>query len=286
MPLCSTPEGAERSRSRYKAIVAVPAFNAMETIGPVLASIVQSIRYYGTRHETADRIAMSITDDASTDQTVSIVASFAQTVEFDVYLTVNATNCGRGCSRNRALAVADAECYLFLDHDDEYLPEHIAVCLDALAHDRRADFVKTGVHLSNPVHADWEPRIAASLTQNLCVRAYCNNIVGGFHEEPEVETYGCDDVLYNRTLRACFRGIELPERTVKFLRRPGNSFDRQYERKFSRPTAAAQVTLSPLQQRVAPLVQAIHDRRLGEARTRMRQLAALTRVTRRAERRF
>jgi glycosyltransferase involved in cell wall biosynthesis len=281
VPLCAPIDGGRR----YEAVVAVAACDASGTIVPALASIVESIRFHAARRGAADRIAVSVVDDASSDETADIVASFGRAVDVDVYLAVNETNRGRGRSRNRALAAVDADCYLFLDHDDEYLPEHIAVCLETLAGEPRADFVKTGVRLSDPVHPDWEPRIAASLTQNFCIRSYCHRIVGGFHEEPEIETYGCDDLLYNRVLRAYLRGIDIPRTTVKFLRRPGNSFDRQYERKFARPAALAEVTLSPVQLSVQDDVWALHHQRLRDVKTRMRRLAAMTRGMRRLERR-
>lgn len=163
-----------------------------------------------------------------------------------------------------------------MDHDDEYLPRHVSVCLGVLAAHPRADFVKTGVALSEPVHPDWEPRIAASLTRNLAVRAYGYRLAGGFHEEPEVEVFGNDDVLFNRTLRACCRGVEVVEKTVKFWRRPGNSFDRQMTAKFSRPATERVSTLSPRQLDVQDRVNDIHARRLQEVRGRITRIAALS----------
>ncbi|MBP7775754.1 MAG: glycosyltransferase [Acidobacteria bacterium] len=265
------------NRPRYRAVVVVPTFNARHTIGQTLSSIADSIRHCASTRGGADRIAVSVVDDASTDDTASLVVAFARTSPFDVLLTALEQNHGRGHARNRAVAAAAADCYFFLDHDDEYLPSHITGCLDALDADPRADFVKTGVQLSDPVHPDWEPRIAASLTQNLCIRAYCHGLVGGFHEEPEVEVFGCDDILYNRSLRACCRGLDTPARTVTFSRRPGNSFDRQFERKFSRPASEAEVTLSPRQLEVRARVWEIHAQRLAEVNGRLRRIASTSR---------
>lgn len=276
MPLYTSPAGPASASEPYTAVVAVPAFNASATIEATLASIAESLRFYRTRRGTS-RAAISIVDDASTDATVEIITAFARTCIDDVYLVVNRVNRGRAWARNRALAAVHAHCCLFLDHDDEYLPEHIDVCLDALRRHPRADYVKTGVVLSDPVHSDWEPRIVASLTQNLCVWSRCHRLIGGFHEAPEVETYGCDDLLYNRTLRTCFRGLDLPQPTVKFRRRPGNSFDRQYERKFTRPEARSEITLSRAQQQVAGRVFELHDRRVDAVRARIGRLASVAR---------
>ncbi len=278
MPLCTVDLG-HRQLTGYAAVVAVPTFNAAATIERTLASIVTSVRAYRVQGGVG-RLAISVVDDASSDATPALVSAFAARCDTDVYLAVQSVNSGRARARNRALAAVPADCCLFLDHDDHYHPGHIAVCLNALERHEAADFVKTGVRLSDPVHADWAPRIAGSLTQNLCVRARVHRLIGGFQEEPEVERYGCDDQLYNRTLRACFHGIDLPQPTVTFVRRPGNSFDRQYERKFSRPATLAEVTLSAEQQGLRPRVLALHDRRLAEVHARLARVAAVGRALR------
>ncbi len=268
MPLCLGSTRLERSRARYTAVVAVPAFDAEQTIEATLASIENSVRFH-RRRNSSDTIALSIVDDASRDSTPDLVAAFARDSTLDVYLQVHERNQGRATARNRALSAVDAELYLFLDHDDTYLEEHITCCLQALAEHPEIDFVKTAVVLSDPVHSDWESRIAASLTQNLCVRERVHRLIGGFHEETEVELYGCDDVLYNRTLQTLFRGLELPCQTVRFERRPGNSFDRQYEKKLRRPAELAEVTLSSAQLEVEPRVLELQARRVEEVRSRL-----------------
>jgi len=279
MPLCaheSRPAGS--GQPVYTAVVAVPTFNAAATIADTLASIVASIACYRQSGGTG-RVAISIVDDASTDQTAAIVADFARRCDDDVFLTVQPLNGGRARARNLAVAAVDADCCLFLDHDDVYEPGHIQICLETLARRPAVDFVKTGVRLSDPVHPDWAPRIAASLTQNVCVRAHVHRLIGGFQEDPEVERYGCDDQLYNRTLRECFRGVDMPTPTVTFVRRPGNSFDRQYERKFNRPQATAEITLSPEQLRLQPRILELHDQRLAEVHARLARLGRVVHRT-------
>jgi glycosyltransferase involved in cell wall biosynthesis len=261
-----------QDRRRCEAVVAVATFNARATVLATLRSITDSILAYSG---VSGAIAVSVVDDASTDDTASRVASFATTCPIPIVLTALRGNRGRGHARNRAVAAVDANVYMFLDHDDEYLPRHVAVCLEAFRTHPRADFVKTGVALSEPVHPDWEPRIAASLTQNLAVRAYCHRLAGGFHEEPEVEVFGNDDVLFNRTVRACGRGVHVAEKTVRFWRRDGNSFDRQLARKFSRPWSEASSTLSDRQRDVKRRVDEIHSQRLREVRARIRRMALL-----------
>ncbi|MGE0816511.1 MAG: glycosyltransferase [Vicinamibacterales bacterium] len=261
--------------SRYAAVVAVPAFNARATIERTLASAAASIAEY--RRRGGRPVAISVVDDASSDGTAAVVAAFGERCDEDVFLTVRTANGGRARARNLAVAAVASDCCLFLDHDDHYDVGHVSTCLEALDAHPAADFVKTGVRLSDPVHPDWVPRIAASLTQNLCVRARVHRLVGGFQEEPVVEAYGCDDQLYNRTLRACFPGVEIAAPTVTFVRRLGNSFDRQYDRKFTRPEAEAENTLTPEQRRLQPLIRAMHDRRLADVHVRLARLEALRR---------
>lgn len=255
---------------RCTALVAIPAFEAPDTIDATLASVEASIRFHRDSGST-DTVVISVVDDASGDDTAERVRAFADGSECLVHLAVQSSNRGRAAARNRALAAADADAYFFLDHDDHFHPEHIHVCLDTLSSHPRADYVETDVDLSDPVHPDWRRRIAASLTQNLCVRARCHRLIGGFHEEPEVEAYGCDDVLYNRTLHALFGGVRIPRATVRFNRRPGNSFDRQYEDKFRQPPGRARTTTSARQQELADEVLALQRRRLERVRRRLDQ---------------
>lgn len=256
----------------YTALVAIPTFQASATIESTLESVASSIAARCGAGLPGERFVISVVDDASTDDTAERVAAFARASPFDLHLDVLPENRGRGFARNRAVAAAHSDLHLFLDHDDLFLTSHVGACLDALGKAAWADFAQTGVELDAPVHPDWTPRIAASLTQNLCVRAWAHALLGGFHDGPEVEEYGCDDVLYNRLLREFLRGVDVTARTVRFLRRPGNSFDRQYERKLSRPAAQAEVTLSPRQRELEAAVFRIHEARRCQVRARLRRL--------------
>lgn len=273
MPLIDRSRPGSGDPAPCTALVAIPTFEAAHTIDATLASVEASIRFHRDTGST-DVVVISVVDDASSDETVTRVRAFAERSECLVRLAVQSSNRGRAAARNRALAAADADAFLFLDHDDRFRPEHIHVCLDTLSSHPHADYVQTRVRLSDPVHADWSRRIDASLTQNLCVRARCHRLIGGFHEEPEVEAYGCDDVLYNRTLHALFHGVRVPRATVDFARRRGNSLDRQYERKFSRPVVDARPTTTAAQRELADDVNALQERRQAEVRARLGEPAS------------
>jgi glycosyltransferase involved in cell wall biosynthesis len=248
----------------HEAAVIVPAFDGEDTIAAALASAAASI-------STSGRDAViSVVDDASTDSTVAVVREFTAGSPIPVVLGANPVNVGTGGTRNRAIDQVSAAAYLFLDQDDEYLPDHVGHCLGELAAAPQVGFVKTSVVLDDPVHPEWREAIAQSLVQTLCVRARCHRLVGGFLDHPAVATYGCDDVLYNRLLTAFFPGVRSERATVRFRRRPGGSFDRQYERKFTRPPQLAEVTLSPEQQAVAPVVAKLFEERRQEVARRVR----------------
>lgn len=268
MPLIVEPRPSSAEPFRCTALVAIPTFEAGSTIEATLSSVETSIRFHRDAGSN-DEVVISVVDDASGDDTVSRVRTFAEHSDSVVLLAVQPVNRGRAAARNRALAAAEADAFLFLDHDDHFHTQHVRRCLEALRSHPQADYVETDVELSDPVHPDWRSLIAASLTQNLCVRARCHRLIGGFHEEPQVEAYGCDDVLYNRTLHALFRGVRIPSATVRFNRKPGNSFDRQYEQKLSRPVEDASPTTSAAQRELAGEVIALQERRKAEVRRRL-----------------
>ena len=219
------------------ALVAIPTFEAGRTIEATLASVEASIHHHRDTGST-DTVVISVVDDASSDDTVTRVRDFAERSDCGVLLRGAAEQswpCGGTQPRGSRGGCSGSS----LPRPRRPLPSRAHPDMSGhVVEPSHADYVQTRVSVSEPVHPDWSGRIEASLTQNLCVRARCHRLIGGFHEEPEVEAYGCDDVLYNRTLHALFHGVRVPRATVHFVRRPGNSLDRQHERKFSRPLAA------------------------------------------------
>ena len=266
----------EKRQRQFLASVAMPAYNGSGLIVEAMTSVVASVGLYHRESGRREPIALSVVDDASTDGTAEVVAEFARSAPIPVIFSRQEHNQGRASARNRAVAQASARYYFFLYQDDIYLPEHLPTCLLALEREPEADYAKTGARFSASVDPYWQRAIAASLTQNLCVRAYCHALIGGFLEDSEVELYGCDDVLYNRLLGAFLQPLTLSRETVFFRRRPGNSFDRQYERKLSRSPELAECTLSNAQLEVAPVVMSLYRRRLLEVQTRMRRMRRLT----------
>lgn len=153
----------------------------------------------------------------------------------------------RAGARNAGAGLASGEILFFLDGDGEFLANHLHECLVVLRAHPEVDFVKTQAVLSEPVHPEWVPRISNSLVMNLGVRRRCHERVGGFPDrhvfrrrgerfEHELDLFeSVEDVFYNMKLTAVAHGRAIPHATVRYLRRPGNAFDRQYERFQSEP---------------------------------------------------
>jgi glycosyltransferase involved in cell wall biosynthesis len=226
--------------------VVVTAHNFADVLPRTLRSLEAALcRFRAVRPGDGDAEAV-VVDDGSTDGTGREAEEFARgragwrVVHRDRPSSpANARNVGVREGRGALL--------FFLDGDDLFLPDHVAACVAAVEAGG-LDFVKTGVRLADPVHPDWRPRIEFSVVINLCVRRACHDAVGGFPDYhlfrrdgdafvPELDVFNrIEDVAYNNLLRALFRGGRVAAETVEYVRRPGNSYDRQYP-KFCRPAA-------------------------------------------------
>jgi glycosyltransferase involved in cell wall biosynthesis len=234
--------------------VIVTAHNNEAVLSKTLQSVEQALAFWRassvSSHANAEVI---VVDDGSTDNTVSVLQQW--TKGKSCYQVIGRRNASSpSCARNVGAAAAHGDLLFFLDGDDLFLPRHIAACCLALA-DPATQFVKTGVRLADPVHADWRPRIEHSIVINLCVRRHCHVAIGGFPDyhlcmragdefRPVSDIfYKFEDMYYNQLLAALYPGVRVAEETVQSVRYPGNAYDRQYE-KFRRPFGAYREELS------------------------------------------
>lgn len=253
--------------TRPEAAVVMPAFNGGDTIRHALDSIATSVNACGRS------VVISVADDGSTDATTTIVERFAiEHPSLPVVLTRHDENRGTGAARNTAAAAVEADVYLFLDQDDQYLEQHVGTCLEAFDRDRRIEYVWTDVQLDKPVHDDWVDSIAGALTQNLAVRRHAHRLVGGFLDDAATAAVGCDDVLYRRMLRVACVGVHVPTTTVRFRSYPGNAFDRQYEGKYRRPRNEAIDTMPPERAIHLPDVDRAFEQRMAGLHRRLVRL--------------
>lgn len=112
--------------------VVLPAYNAARTIGRALDSALA---------QTYRTIEVIVVDDCSEDDTARIVAAY---LDNRIRLLRLPRNLGAAGALNPAIDIARGEYLAFLDADDEWLPEKLAVQVPALRKNPRATMVNCG----------------------------------------------------------------------------------------------------------------------------------------------
>lgn len=106
--------------------VIIPVFNGERTIARAVESVFA---------QSCDgKIEVVVVNDGSTDGTASVLERYAGRIR-----VVNQANRGLAAARNAGAGASSGELLAFLDADDEWLPEKLAVQIPALA--KRADAV-------------------------------------------------------------------------------------------------------------------------------------------------
>ena len=105
--------------SSYSVSVVIPAYNAQRYIGRAIDSVL------GQTHPAQEII---VVDDGSTDGTCSVVEGYGDRVRL-----IRQDNAGAGAARNAGITTGQGEWIAFLDADDEWLPEKLALQMDQLA---------------------------------------------------------------------------------------------------------------------------------------------------------
>jgi glycosyltransferase involved in cell wall biosynthesis len=226
-----------------------------------------------------------VVDDGSSDRTLEHVGAFARTRP--VRVVEHGRSYGIGPARNAGARASRGDVLFFCDGDDFFLPEHLFVGFSLLDLSARAEEIpgpvrlrigarghlvwsparpfaalRTGVVLRDEILPYWKRVTENTLAQNLCVRRECHDWGEGFPENAVYKKIGgCEDAAYSDWLCTFFRVGRVPLETVEYVRRPGNSLDRQLAR-FRHPRG------SEFDRPATPEQQAIHDvrRRLEDER--------------------
>ncbi len=259
--------------------VIVTAHNMAGVVARTLRSVEASVHFLNGRWETdrPPRGEIVVIDDGSQDQTWQAIHEFVAGRPDWVTLR-NSKSTSPSSARNRGVQASSGELLFFLDGDDLFYPEHVYASLQAMQSPAAA-FVKTGVHIADPIHESWVKPIAASVVINLCVRRQCHDTVGGFpdfvlcqrfndHLHPVTDIFfKFEDMYYNQLIANLFPGVAVNRETVENLRYPGNSFDRQYE-KFKLPYGTYREPHTEADNFRLQLCDAIIAHRLNELRTK------------------
>lgn len=96
--------------------VAIATYNGSRFLREQLDSII---------HQTILPNEVIISDDASSDETIEIVESFARSAPFDVKVLRNGANLGYSQNFSRALQACSGDVVFLSDQDDVWLPEKI-----------------------------------------------------------------------------------------------------------------------------------------------------------------
>ena len=126
--------------------VMMPAFNAEQYIGQAVQSVID---------QEYPQWELIIVNDGSTDGTPDIVANFKD----PRIKLIHQANGGESRARNTALKHMSGEFVAFLDADDLYLPQHLAVMVDQLTSSPGWD----GVY-SDGYHVDQDGNILQTLS--------------------------------------------------------------------------------------------------------------------------
>jgi glycosyltransferase involved in cell wall biosynthesis len=110
--------------------VMMPAFNAERFIRQAIESVLE---------QSYSNWELIVVDDGSTDETAEALKEFVD----PRIKVIHQSNAGESAARNAALEHAGGEFLAFLDADDVYLPNHLAVAVDYLQTHSGSDGVYT-----------------------------------------------------------------------------------------------------------------------------------------------
>ena len=107
-----------KQNERLTVSAVIPAYNSAAHIGRAIDSVLAQTR-------PVDEIV--VVDDGSTDNTVEVVRAFGDKVRL-----ITQSNAGASAARNAGIMAATGDWIAFLDADDEWLPEKMALQCDVL----------------------------------------------------------------------------------------------------------------------------------------------------------
>jgi glycosyltransferase involved in cell wall biosynthesis len=207
-----------------KVTVVIPVYNGASFIDHALQSVL-------AQTQRADEIV--VVNDGSTDDSAEAIATAVNRVSGVDIVVISQENGGQSCARNTAVARASGDLIAFLDQDDSWHPEHLAVLTEGFESDPTLGWVYSdfdemdanGLLVTRGYLAvtdspqpkssvvDYIIRDAMILPTASVIRAAALNAVGGFDER--LSGYEDDD-LFLRLFRAGWQCRFEPRSLVQF----------------------------------------------------------------------
>jgi glycosyltransferase involved in cell wall biosynthesis len=195
--------------------VVIPCYNAEATLERTVESALA---------QSVNPMTIVIVDDASTDGSLALAQSLAQSHPNVNALTMD-RNSGPGAARNKGARAFPATYFAFLDSDDAYLPNALPAAADFLEKNPRWDGVKFGFETDPPIvlsqaHYDITYN---SIPSNMLVRSYVFDILGGFPEDPVFRgRLAGEDVAFYEGLQRLFNLARAQDKMVRYACPPGS----------------------------------------------------------------
>ena len=120
--------------------VIIPAYNSASTIIRALQSVTA---------QTLTPLEVIVVDDASTDTTRDLVASFASSSSIPVRVLSQTTNSGPSAARNAGWDAAVGDYIAFLDADDQWHPRKIELQYPVMQSQPKVTMSCHGHHFSS-----------------------------------------------------------------------------------------------------------------------------------------
>jgi glycosyltransferase involved in cell wall biosynthesis len=145
--------------------VVIPVFNRQEAVRRAIASVLT---------QTYQDFEIIVVDDASTDQTVSVIASIADP---RIVLIRHVRRLGGSATRNSGITASRGSYVAFLDSDDEWMPDKLNRQIELFKRSNEVGFVYAGYEIRLPDGDVMShiPRVCTDLPGKLLI----DNVVGG-----------------------------------------------------------------------------------------------------------
>ena len=218
--------------------IIVPAYNAEDTIGSTLSSLI---------NQTFANIEVIVIDDGSSDNTMEVVEQYCST-DSRVYL-IKKENGGAGAARNAGLEKASGDFITFVDSDDLLnrfaiqVMVSIATCANADVVVGRHERFDDGIHepnlsagvecegLATTVKADMaiESILYKEEHEGVCGNLYRTDLVNGL-TFPSVRVY--EDACFNLSALAKAKACVILHQSLFWYRQRNGSLTHTYSPNF------------------------------------------------------